>query len=113
MHEMGLMQSLLASAARALRGGERAAKLTVAVTPLAGVDAHALSFAFSALAADDPRFAGAELEVKQNPIRMRCGPCGRDYEATLAAYACPACGRVGEWAGGDDVSLEALEVCHV
>ena len=99
MHEMGLMQSLLASAARALRGGERAAKLTVAVTPLAGVDAHALSFAFSALAADDPRFAGAELEVKQNP--------------TLAAYACPACGRVGEWAGGDDVSLEALEVCHV
>lgn len=113
MHEMGLMESLLASAARALRDGERAVKLTVAVTPLAGVDPHALSFAFSALAADDPRFAGASLEVKQNPIRMCCGPCGTEYEATLAAYACPSCGQVGEWAGDDDVSLEGIEVAHV
>lgn len=113
MHEMGLMQSLLASAARALRGGERAVKLSVAVSPLAGVDPAALRFAFSALAADDERFAGAALDVKQNPIAMRCGPCGKAYEATLSSYACPLCGKVGEWAGGDDVSLEGIEVKHV
>jgi len=113
MHEMGLMENLLAAAARVLGTGGRAKRLSVAVGPLAGVDERALRFAFAALTESEARFAGAELAVRKKPIRMHCPPCRADYEATLSSYACPACGQVGEWVEEDDIVLEGIEVENV
>lgn len=86
------------------------AVLHIRLGRLSGVVPEAFQFAFEALA-PGTRAAGARLALEEAPIRMHCRHCNMDYEADLAAYACPRCQAAdGDLIGGREVELTRLEV---
>lgn len=112
MHEVSLAASLFRIAQDALSGREGAKVLRVNVLAgaLAGLMPDALCFAFDALK-PGTAFAGAEMVVRDQPVRVACGDCGQDYEPQALPCACPACGgRLFSILAGEDVILESLEL---
>lgn len=108
MHEMGLMDRLLADALAT--GAASIRKLRVRIGALSGVEPDALRFAFAALSPGTPA-EGAALEIDPAPVRMACDRCGASYEASPARYACPSCGSSsGDIVGGTEVELLSIEV---
>ncbi len=69
---------------------------------------EALAQAFEAIAADTPA-AGAALRVTEEPLRLHCRPCDREYAATIEDYRCPTCGQADvRIVGGNDIILSSV-----
>lgn len=108
MHELSLALDLVETAARAA-AGSRVRRVVVELGTLAGVLPEALRFAFECAIRDSP-LAGAALELVRVQGRIRCGPCGRDYDVDRPLGLCPA-GHPGiEELAGREIRLLELEV---
>ncbi len=55
---------------------------------------------------------GSVLKTETDPVKIRCGGCGRIYHPEKAnSYACPVCGSTeGEICGGRGLSIRELEI---
>ncbi|ADP87302.1 hypothetical protein DDE01_19450 [Desulfovibrio desulfuricans] len=115
MHEMSVATSLLDIVREELGKHEVEKLLLVRVRygALANLVPEALEFAFEVLTTGTD-FEGARIELVQNPVRLACGGCGREFEPEgreLLFSPCPACGEeVGHTVlSGRDLYVEHIE----
>lgn len=117
MHEMSLTLGLLDIVREEMRkhGAKKLVLVRLRCGALANVVPEALSMAFEVLT-DGTEFAGARLEMVEEPLRLACGKCGKEFgpEASAAAMftPCPACGEeIGHKVlAGKELYIDHLEV---
>ena len=112
MHEIGLLQEMLAEAlARAAQqGAQRIERIVMRVGAESGIAPEALSFAFDLLKRDTPA-AEATIEFEHVPVVCWCSACDREFTPTDILHICPQC-RLPDAAvhRGQEFALVALEV---
>ena len=108
MHELSLMEDLVAAIERQIESG-RVAAVHLEIGKLAAVVPDALQFSFE-VCAKGTRLEGAVLRVREIPGRARCRKCGVEQEIDFVPPPC-ACGSI-EWQviGGRELRLEGVEV---
>ena len=113
MHELSVMQSLrdqLEGIARAHRA-RRVARVALEVGALSNVVPDLLREAFHAFREVDPLLAGASLEIRSLPIRVRCRSCRAESAPSGYRIRCEACGGVGvEVIQGEELLLRDVEM---
>ncbi len=108
MHELGIVQDLIAHAVEAA-GGRPLKRIHAALGELSDVSPQALNFYFEELRTRSPA-ADAALAIRIEPGGARCLACECEF-AVAGQEACPACGSI-RWqvTAGDRLVLEAVEV---
>lgn len=93
MHELSLCASVADTVLECARreGVQRVTRVVLEIGAGAPVMADALRFAFPLVAANT-LLEGAELEIRQPALRLRCRPCGHEYTPRSAGMPCPTCG---------------------
>jgi len=98
MHEMSLIVSLLEIIRQEMEKHHAKRLLLVRLRcgVLANVVPESLSMAFE-VQTSGTSFAGAKLELREEPLRLRCG-CGQEFSPDAAVRAtlfsvCPGCGE--------------------
>jgi len=116
MHEMSLARSLLEIIRQEMEKHHERRLLLVRLRcgVLTNVVPEALSMAFEVQVSGTP-FAGAELELRMEPLLLRCGGCGREFapEGTTRVTlfsVCPAC---GEEIGHSVLTGKELYIDHI
>ena len=109
MHELSLASSIADIAHRHARG-RKVTRVEVAVGHLRQAIPSALSFGFE-LVTMGTSLEGAQLKVREVPVRGRCRHCGEEVEPDAWPLPCPVCSSFElEISGGEELFVEALEV---
>jgi hydrogenase nickel incorporation protein HypA/HybF len=109
MHELSLAASLADIVHRHARG-RKVTRVEAAVGHLRQAAPSALSFGFELVTAGTP-LQGAQLSVRQVPVRGRCRVCSQEVEPETWPLACPACSSFElAISGGEELCVEAIEV---
>jgi hydrogenase nickel incorporation protein HypA/HybF len=91
MHEVGIARSVIDAAISALPEGATLSGVTVAIGPMSGVVGDSLQFGFE-VASKGTAAEGAELEIVEVPLELRCPACETAFEVQDAAIIrCPIC----------------------
>ena len=117
MHEMSMATSLIAILRQEMERHNASRLLCVRVKhgALAGIVPEALAMAFEVMTVDTD-LAKTRLELSEEPLRLACGGCGREFApgaVPTALYApCPACAEeVGHKVlAGKELYIESMEV---
>ena len=122
MHEYSLAQSLLSSLLEYLRAHPapgRIRKVHVQKGELVVLSEWALKEAFSILS-EGTELSGAELEIENVPVRVRCPFCGYEGDArylveegwhlSVPILSCPRCGERVELLSGKELAIVGLSV---
>lgn len=117
MHEMSLCLSLLSIIGEEMgkRGLTRLIRVRVKHGALANVVPEALETAFR-LQTADTAMEGALLELVEEPLRLACGSCSREFSPEVSSLAslspCPHCGENFGHSilAGKELYLEQLEM---
>lgn len=110
MHELSLIQAVMEEIEQAARAHNisRVARVKLVVGRLTAALPDALQFAFEALS-PGTIFEGAELEIEEVDIRLRCPACGRETVVKEITYWCPACGTRAEIVAGKELYIDYFE----
>lgn len=114
MHELSLAQSMIEDIVAAARreGADRIVRVRLAVGALSGVDADAFEFAFPVAAEGTPA-AGADLQIREVALAVRCRDCGATTSPDPLLCRCETCGSAAvDVTAGRELKVEALEI-HV
>jgi hydrogenase nickel incorporation protein HypA/HybF len=112
MHEVALARAVWrqVEAEMQARPGFRLLGITLVVGRWSGADPESLQFAVQLVAAESP-WPAAAVQMRSEPLALKCRPCGRTFEPTELDLACPGCGTYdSETIRGREVRLESLEV---
>jgi hydrogenase nickel incorporation protein HypA/HybF len=108
MHELGIVQEVVAIAAESAEG-RRVRRVVLEIGALTAVVPDALLFAFE-LVAEGTVVQGAALEIRDVPARGRCRRCATDVELGKVWGAC-TCGSMDlEIISGNELRVKELEV---
>jgi len=108
MHELALMESIVAAVDERIRPA-RAARVRLQVGRLAGVMPDALQFCFD-VCAQGTGLEGAALEIDEIAGRGSCRQCGRDLPMSTFLDACP-CGSLEiDLIAGQELRVKDVEV---
>jgi len=109
MHELALAESIV-RIANARAGRRRVTKVKVQVGQLRQVVPSSLRFAFD-VAARGTGTEGAELEIEDTGLTIRCAGCEAESRAGAFPLRCPSCGsREVEIVAGDELLVESIVV---
>lgn len=110
MHELGLIQAAMEEIERAALANNirRVVKVKLVVGKMNGALPDALQFAFGVLT-PETMFEGAELEIEEVDVRLRCPACGRESVVGEITYWCPECGARAEIVGGRELYIDYFE----
>lgn len=112
MHEMSLAQSILNIVEETLQKnpGRKLVAVHVDVGELVAVIPESLQFCFEALVAETP-WRGANLKIKEIPLRARCNRCREEFRIDRFAFRCPVCLEEElEVFQGNELNVTELEV---
>jgi hydrogenase nickel incorporation protein HypA/HybF len=109
MHELSMAAAIADIVDRHARG-RRVTRVEVAIGHLRQAAPAALSFGFD-LVSTGTSLEGAQLAIRQVPVRGLCRICGVEVEPETWPLACPGCASF-ELAvtGGEELSVEAIEL---
>jgi hydrogenase nickel incorporation protein HypA/HybF len=112
MHELSIVATLFETLEEKARE-HRARKITrvrLKVGRLAGVVPEFLTTAFDAYK-EGTIAAGAELEIEESPVTVRCRKCEVETAKNDFIFACPACGSTDiELTVGLELLLDSIEL---
>ena len=109
MHELSIADAIVATAVRHA-GGRRVTRVEVKVGRLRQVVPSALEFSFELVAQGTP-VEGAELQLEEVPVRVRCLVCAEESGRDEFPLSCRACGALDvEVIAGEELYVEELEV---
>jgi hydrogenase nickel incorporation protein HypA/HybF len=112
MHEIGLIQELLATVLEhaARQGAQHIDRVIIRVGAESGVAPEVLSFVFDLLKRDTPA-AQASIEIEHVPVVCWCPVCDQEFSPSDALHSCPRCHLPGASVRrGYEFALVALEV---
>lgn len=110
MHELSIVLSIIESAEEQVRKhqAKRVESIDLAIGDLAGIERHALDFAWEA-AAPDTVLAGAQRNIRSIPARARCMDCGHEFPVRELYEACPKCGEyLTEIVQGRELKIQSM-----
>jgi hydrogenase nickel incorporation protein HypA/HybF len=109
MHELAIAESIVRIASEHA-GDRRVTKVELRIGHLRQVVPSALEFSFGLLAEGTPA-EGAQLEIEDVPIEVRCRRCVAATRLDGFPLACAACGGVDvEVSSGEELLVESLEL---
>jgi hydrogenase nickel incorporation protein HypA/HybF len=109
MHELSLSSAIVNTVVKHA-GGRRVAVVNLRVGRLRQVISDTLEFYFRFVARDTV-CEGARLEQEVIDARLRCNPCGTEWEIEIPAFRCPICeGSDVAIASGNEFEVESIEV---
>ena len=112
MHELAICQALMSQldAIAERERAERIVSLELRIGPLSGVVPDLLAQAFP-IASAGSLAAGAELNIRQLPVRVSCRDCGAETDASPNCLLCSACGGFRtQLLSGDEMVLASVEL---
>lgn len=114
MHEVGIMESAMSLVEQHAASHERrrVSRVILRVGALAGVDLHALRFAFDVVS-EGTVAEGADFEVEEVAATAYCLGCEREFSGAGDdfVFACPDCGDFsGEVRRGRELELSRIEL---
>lgn len=117
MHELSIIQSVVASAQEALAGmhvGSRVVAVKLRVGALSGVVEEALQFCYE-LAIENTPLAGSALLVEHIPVAIYCAGCAATIELPgVQSFRCPHCHAPSrDVRRGRELELESVMVEEV
>ncbi len=114
MHELSLCADLMEQVAAIAKThrAEKVARIIVRIGPLSGIEPLLLDSAFS-MGKEGTLAEDAELVLETLPIRVVCGHCGLESEATANNLMCRHCGAYDtELLSGDEMILARVELLN-
>ena len=109
MHELSLSSAIVNTAAKHA-DGRRVRLVSLRVGRLRQVIPDTLEFYFEFVARGTV-CEGARLEQEVIDARLRCNPCGTEWEIEIPAFRCPTCeGSEVVIATGNEFEVESIEV---
>ena len=112
MHEFSLVSAVIETLERfgAEQGWGPVKKVTLKVGAMRQVIPQTMQFAFKT-ACEGTRLDGAELELINVPIAIRCPKCGRTWGEEHMGLICPYCGCDGaQMEQGMELDIDSVEV---
>jgi hydrogenase nickel incorporation protein HypA/HybF len=113
MHEVAIMESLheqLTSLARE-HGASRVRRVSVEIGALSNVVPEMLEQAFLAFREVEPLLAGADIDIRRVPLRVRCRACSAETAAEGLRIRCTACGDTAvDVIQGEELLLRDVEL---
>ena len=112
MHEQSIVESLLSVVLKSAEQNqaERIVTINLVVGDLSGVVEDAVNFYFNFLARETIA-AGATINYRRVPVKMRCRDCRNVFEPEHLDLKCPECsGRNLDIIAGRELYVESLEV---
>lgn len=112
MHELAICQALMkqVNAIAHERNARGVTSITLAIGPLAGVEADLLRHAFP-LATAGSIARGAQLIIETTTVIVHCNQCNTDSEVSVNRLLCRQCNN---WqttlVSGDELLLKSLEL---
>ena len=106
MHEVGLMEEAIRSAAAAA-GAHHIERLTFTIVPGGHVTPEVVEMLYDALSPGTPA-AGAALAIEERSVRRFCWSCGRWYEGRSDCATCGATGQPDP--AVPDLALSSIDV---
>lgn len=109
MHELSLSSAIIATAEKHA-AGRRVGLVTLRVGRLRQVVPETLEFYFE-FVAKGTACEGARLEQEVVDARLRCTPCGTEWDIEVPAFRCPTCGGADvAVASGNEFEVESIEI---
>jgi hydrogenase nickel incorporation protein HypA/HybF len=111
MHELSIAEDLLGIVSRtaAENNLRRVSRLRIVLGALGNVIPDALEFAFD-VAGRGTVAEGAELEIVEVPVTVRCNACGAETVLEDFAFVCTECGSVDVTVlRGKELYLDSIE----
>jgi len=112
MHEMGITESILSIALEQAqqRDAQRILKIRLKIGEMTAVVDECIRFYFEILS-KDTMAEGAEIEVENVPIKVKCPRCGRVRRASDYNFTCPECDVLStEIVSGRELYLSSIEI---
>ena len=112
MHELSVCQAILdeVGSLAAKRSAISVSGIHLSVGPLSGVESGLLHQAFP-LATAGTVAAGAELHIRETPVRIRCSRCDAEMEVPPNRLLCRHCdGWQTDLLSGDELVLDRVEM---
>ncbi len=112
MHEMGICQSILATAIEAAekQGAQRINEIRISVGELTEIVEFALQFAFETLR-EETIARDAVLVVQHVPAKSRCPQCGTEFEHGRFDAICPKCENpFNEPIQGRELRIDSIDI---
>ena len=112
MHEMALMAGVFDIIKQYTRGltGQKVIRVTLVVGELTNAVPEALRAAFEVYGSGT-LVEGAELVIKEIPLKAKCLACGWEGKTEKHVFMCPECSALGmEVISGRELYVETLEV---
>ncbi len=112
MHEMSIAESIIDIIRETLNDDDhrKLLSVTVEIGELTAVIPESLHFCFQALVEETP-YKGAELIIKNIPLKGKCVKCESEFSIKNYAFICPSCGSSEvQVMGGQELKVTELEV---
>jgi len=112
MHELSITQSMVDVVKRELSKQSNSLhikKVTVQIGKLTGVVPDCVRFYFSFLIKGTV-LEGAQLEIKEVPVRLFCNQCDNNFVLDEVNFVCPRCGKSDlKMNSGRELFVESIE----
>ena len=108
MHELSVSSAVVDTVLKHAEG-RRVTVVSLRIGHLRQVVPESLAFYF-ALVSRETLCEGARLEQELIPARLRCAPCGREWNPEDGWFSCVSCGGVGQVIAGNELEVESIEV---
>src|ERR1700749_4807128 len=107
MHELSLSSAIVNTVVKHA-AGRRVTVVSLRVGALRQVVPDTLDFYFEFVARDTV-CEGARLEQELIPARVRCDPCGREWDIDMPIFRCPGCGGAAGVVSGNEFEVESID----
>ena len=108
MHELSVSSAVVDTVLKHAEG-RRVTVVSLRIGHLRQVVPESLAFYFE-LVSRETLCEGARLEQELVPARLRCAPCGREWDPEDAWFRCAVCGGAGDVIAGGELEVESIEV---
>ena len=113
MHEMGIAMQIIEIATASIPEdikNVQVARINLKIGKLSAVVPESLRFCFD-IASRDTLLSGAELHIKEIPIRARCRNCNHEWTIDEPVFICKKCenGSI-EILSGRELDIDSIEI---
>ncbi|MDI6689865.1 MAG: hydrogenase maturation nickel metallochaperone HypA [Actinomycetota bacterium] len=112
MHELGITENILSIALEQAqqRDAKKILKIRLKIGEMTAVVDECIRFYFEILS-KDTMAEGAEIEVENVPIKVKCPRCGKIREANDYNFICPQCEVLStEIVSGRELYVSSIEI---
>ncbi len=110
MHELSLVTSIFEIITPQIPHGEELTEVHMIIGPLSGVSIESLKFSFEIIA-DKNGLGRANLLIINEPAKIRCLGCKKEYTIPSLDRVCPHCQSLQrEILSGDEFYIDSIKV---